>query len=81
MLVDLAHVDGLYTGMFDDFAKNTSIASADNEYFLWRSGGGEKRNVSDHLLIGELVTLRHLDTSIKHENLAIRGGLKHENVL
>ena len=90
LAVNFAHYDVLHFGVLRDFTQNATIATADNEnlrvhevkcrYCLGMSVGKE-RQVGDHFLVGELVSLRDLDHSIKHEHSPIALRIEYKNVL
>lgn len=90
LAVDFAHYDVLHFGVLCDFTQNATIATADNEnlrvhetkcrYCLGISVGKE-RQVGDHFLVGELVSLRDLDHSIEHEHSSIALRIEDKNVL
>ncbi len=73
--------DGLLDGVvLDNLTENTTVTTADNENTL-RVGVGSERNVGNHLLVGEFVTLGSLDDTVKDENVAEGGGLEDEDIL
>jgi hypothetical protein len=79
-LINVAQDRLLNAVVLDDLAQDTSITAADNEDLLgvWVREHGQ---VSDHLLVGELITLGALDDIVEDEDIAIGLGLKDEDIL
>jgi len=79
-LIDVAQDSLLNALVLDDLAQDTSITTADNEDLLgvWVREHGQ---VSDHLLVGELITLGTLDDVVEDEDIAVGGRLEDEDVL
>jgi len=66
--------------VLDDLTKDTAVTTTDNKDVLG-VGVGVHGKVSDHLLVGELVTLSALNDVVKDKNHAVVGRLEDENVL
>jgi hypothetical protein len=66
--------------VLDDLTKDASITSANDQNLLgaWMRVHGQ---MSDHLLVGKLITLGALDDVVENENSAIVGRFEDENVL
>jgi hypothetical protein len=80
LVVNLAHVDLLHTGVLGDFTQDTSITASNDQHLLglW---AGEQGEVSDHFLVGVLVSLSDLDNAIQNQHCAISLRLEHQNIL
>lgn len=79
-LVNVAENSLLNTLVLDDLTEDTSVTSSDDEDLLG-IGVGVHGKVSDHLLVGELVTLSALDDVVENENVAVVGGLEDEDLI
>lgn len=79
-LVNVAEGGLLDTVVLDDLTENTTIATT-NDKNLLGVGVGVEGKVSNHLLVGELITLGALDDVVEDENVAEVGGLEDEDVL
>lgn len=66
--------------MLDDLTEDTTITTTDDQNLLgvWVR---VHRQVSDHLLVCELVPLGALDDVVENENGAVVGGLEDEDIL
>lgn len=79
-LVNVAE-DGLLDGVvLDDLTEDTAVTATNNKNLL---GVGVRVHgqVSDHLLVRELITLGALDDVVENQNHAVVGGLEDENIL
>ena len=79
-LVNVAQNGLLNAVMLDDLAQDTAVTATDDEDALgvWVGVQGQ---VSDHLLVGELITLGALDDIVEDENDTVVGRLEDEDVL
>lgn len=79
-LVNVAEDSLLNALVFDNLTENTTITTPDDQHLL---GVGVRVHgqVSDHLLVGELITLGSLDDIIQHEHVAVVSGLEDEHIL
>jgi hypothetical protein len=66
--------------MLDDFTQHTSIATSNDQDFLWIRVGVHCQ-MGNHLLVGELVSLGTLDDIVEDQDSAIVGGLEDQDVL
>jgi hypothetical protein len=66
--------------VLDNLTEDTTITTTDDQHLL---GVGVRVHgeVSDHLLVRELIALRGLDDVVQHENVTVVGGLEDENIL
>jgi hypothetical protein len=79
-LVNVAQYRLLDTVMLDDFTQHTSIATTDDQNLLW-VGMGVHRQVGNHLLVWELVSLGTLDDVVKDQDSSVVGGLEDKHIL
>lgn len=66
--------------MLDNLAENAAVATPNDEHLLGirvRVHG----QVSDHLLVRELITLSSLDDIVQDEHVAIVGRFKYQDIL
>jgi len=79
-LVDFAKNNFFNTVVLDDFTEDTTVTTTNNKNLL---GVGVRVHgqVSDHLLVRELITFSGLDDTIKNQNVSVVGGLENKNVL
>ncbi len=66
--------------MLQHAAQHASIAGTDDQDARCLSMD-QKRNMGEHLLINELVTLSDLDHAVQNENATMRLAVEDENVL
>lgn len=66
--------------VLDDFTENTAV-TATNDQDLLGVRVGVHGQVSDHLLVGELIPLSALDDIVQDQDGAVIGGLKDQDVL
>ena len=79
-LIDVTQ-DGLLNGLvLDDLTEDTTVTTTDDEDLLG-VGVGVHGQVSDHLLVGELITLGALDNVVQDKDTAVVGGLEDEDIL
>lgn len=79
-LVDVAQ-DGLLDRLvLDDLTQDTAVTAADDQHLL---GVGVRVHgqVSDHLLVGELVALGALDDIVEDQHVAVVAALEDQHVL
>jgi hypothetical protein len=79
-LVNVAENSLLNTLVLDNLTEDTPVTSSDDEDLLG-VGVGVHGKVSDHLLVGELVSLSALDDVVENENVAVIGGLEDEDLI
>jgi hypothetical protein len=79
-LVNVAEGGLLDTVVLDNLTENTTVTTA-NDKDLLGVGMGVEGEVSDHLLVGELIALGALDDVVEDQNVAEVGGLEDEGVL
>ena len=79
-LVNVAQHGLLDQLVLDDFAQHTTVAAANDQHAL-RVRVRVDREMRNHLLVRELVTLRALDGTVEHEHVAVRLRLEDEHVL
>eukprot|EP00960_Hanusia_phi_P004396 128694-Hanusia_phi.AAC.1 len=63
-----------------DLPQHAAVSSSDDTHVLG-VGVGEEREMRDHLVVGELVSLRALDHSVQRHHLPVRLRLIHRHVL
>lgn len=79
-LVNVAQ-DGLLDSLvLDDLAQHTAIAATNDQDFLG-VGVGVHGQVSDHLLVRELISLGALDDVVQNKDGAVVGGFEDQDIL
>mmetsp|Transcript_95667 Transcript_95667/g.274711 ORF Transcript_95667/g.274711 Transcript_95667/m.274711 type:complete len:291 (+) Transcript_95667:189-1061(+) len=78
--IDLAHCCLLHAAVLHDLTQNAPVATADDEDLL-RALVGEHGQVRQHLLVGALVALAHLDHSVQDQNVTPGRRLENHDVL
>jgi hypothetical protein len=79
-LVNVAEGGLLDTVVLDNLTENTTVTTTNDKDLLGVRMGVEGE-VSDHLLVGELIALGALDDVVEDQNVAEVGGLEDEDVL
>lgn len=79
-LVDVAQGSLLDGSVLDDLTEDTTVTTADDENLLG-VGVGVHGEVSDHLLVGELVALGALDDIVENEDHTVVAALEHKHIL
>lgn len=79
-LINVTQDSLLNSLVLDNLAQHTTIATT-NDQDLLGVGVGVHGQVSDHLLVRELVTLGALDDIVQHKDSAVVGGLKDQDIL
>lgn len=79
-LVDVAQGGLLDGSVLDDLTEDTTVTTTDNENLLG-VGVGVHGEVSDHLLVRELITLGALDDIVQDEDGAVVTALEDEHIL
>lgn len=79
-LVDVAQGSLLDGSVLDDLTEDTTVTTADDEDLLG-VGVGVHGEVSDHLLVGELIALSALDDIVQDEDGAVVTALEDEHIL
>jgi hypothetical protein len=79
-LIDVAQGGLLDGGVLDDLTEDTTVTTTDNKDLLG-VGVGVHGEVSDHLLVGELITLGALDNVVQNEDGAVVAALEDKDIL
>lgn len=79
-LINVAEDGFLNTLVFDDLTENTTVTTT-NDKNLLGAGVGVHGEMSDHLLVGELVAFGALNDVVENEDHAVVGGLKDKHIL
>jgi hypothetical protein len=79
-LINVAEDGLLDTLVLDNLTEDTTVTTTDDQDLLG-VGVGVHGQVSDHLLVRELVTLSALDDIVEDEDHAVVGRLEDENIL
>lgn len=79
-LVNVAENSLLDAIVLDNLAENTTVTTTNDEH-LFGVGVRVHGEVSNHLLVGELVTLGALDNVVEDEDVAVVGRFEDEDVL
>lgn len=66
--------------MLENLSDNSTISSSNDKDVLG-VGVGSHRDVGDHLLVRELVSLGGLDDAVQDEDVSVSLGREDENVL
>jgi hypothetical protein len=79
-LVNVTEGDSLDALVLEHLSDDTSVSTANNKHILRVRVRGH-RQVRDHLLVRELVSLSALDDIVEDKDVSVRLGLEHEDVL
>lgn len=79
-LVDVAQSSLLDGSVLDDLTEDTTVTATNDENLLG-VGVGVHGEVSDHLLVGELIALGALDNVVQDENGTVVTALEDEDIL
>ncbi|KAH3662402.1 hypothetical protein OGAPHI_005654 [Ogataea philodendri] len=80
VLVNVTQNGFLDTLVLDDFSKDTTISSSNDQHLL-RVWMGVQSKMGNHLLVGKLVSFGGLDDSVQNQDVTIVRGLEHQHIL
>jgi hypothetical protein len=79
-LVNVTENSTLNTLVLNNLANNSAISSTNDQDLLW-VWVGVHGQMSDHLLVGEFITLSALDGVIEYQDMAVVGRFENEDIL